>query len=67
MLALHEKLPKCNLQAEYKVDLAHSCVKLLKHIKSEKSISSIKDAVAVWTEFINEIDLFDDIKRVYYE
>lgn len=67
MTSLYEKLPKCNLQTEYKVDLAHSCVNLLKHIQTEKSIPSIKDAVNLWTNFINDPDIFDDIKRVYFE
>jgi hypothetical protein len=67
MTALYERLPKCNLQTEYKVDLAHSCVNLLKHIQTEKSIPSIKDAVSLWTNIINDPDIFDDIKRVYFE
>ncbi len=67
MKALYEKLPKCNLQAEYKVDLAHSCVNLVKHIKTEKRFPTIKASVALWTKFIKDPDLFDDIKRVYYE
>ena len=67
MKALYENLPKCNLLAEYKVDLAHSCVNLVKHIKTVKTIPTIKEAVVLWTEFINDPDIFDDIKRVYYE
>ncbi len=67
MKELYENLPKCNLQAEYKVDLAHSCVNLVKHIKTVKTIPTIKEAVVLWTEFINDPDIFDDIKRVYYE
>lgn len=67
MIALYEKIPKCNLSAEYKVDLAHSCVNLIKHIQKEKSISSIKDAVDMWTNYIKSPDNFDDVKRVYFE
>ena len=67
MIALYEKIPKCNLSAEYKVDLAHSCVNLIKHIQKEKSISSIKDAVDMWTNYIKAPDNFDDVKRVYFE
>ena len=67
MIALYEKLKKCNLSAEYKVDLAHSCVNLIKHIQTEKDISSIKDAVDMWTDFIKDPDNFDDVKRVYFE
>lgn len=67
MMALYEKLQKCNLSVEYKVDLAHSCVNMIKHIQTEKSISSIKDAVGMWTNYINGPSIFDDVKRVYFE
>ena len=67
MISLYEKLHKCNLSAEYKADLAHSCVNMIKHIQAEKSIFSIKDAVSMWTNLINDPNAFDDVKRVYFE
>lgn len=67
MISLYEKLHKCNLSTEYKADLAHSCVNMIKHIQAETSISSIKDAVSMWTNLINDPYAFDDVKRVYFE
>lgn len=67
MISLYEKLHKCNLSTEYKADLAHSCVNMIKHIQAESSISSIKNAVSMWTNLINDPYAFDDVKRVYFE
>lgn len=67
MTALYEKFPKCNLTIEHIVDLEYSCVKLLKHIQKETGVSSIKDAVVLWKNFVKDPNTFDDIKRVYFE
>lgn len=67
MTALYERLPKCNLRTEFKVDLEHSCVNLLKHIQKETGVLSIKDAVVLWKNFVKDPNTFDDIKRVYFE
>lgn len=67
MIALYERLPKANLTAEYKADLAHSCVALLKTIQKETGVSSIKDASKLWIDYVNNPDTFEDVKRAYYE
>ena len=67
MVALYMRIPKCNLMAEYKVDLIHSCIALLKMVQKETGTPSIKEASKLWMEYVNNPDVFDDVKRVYYE
>ena len=67
MTSLYERIPKCSIPTEYKVDLLHSCIALLKTIQNETGISSIKEASILWIQYVNDSDTFDDVKRAYYE
>lgn len=67
MIVLYNRTPKCNLPVEYKMDLLHSCIVLLKTIQNETEISSIKEASNLWIQYVNDSDTFDDVKRGYYE
>lgn len=67
MIALYDRIPKCNLPAEYKVDLLHSCAVLLKTVQNETEVSAIKDASKLWIQYVKDSDTFNDVKRGYYE
>lgn len=67
MTVLYERIPTSNLPVEYKVDLTHSCVALLKVMQTETGVSSIHEASKLWLQYVNNPETFDDVKRVYFE
>lgn len=64
---LYERIPKSVIPIEYKVDLLHSCIALVRQVSKETSVSSIQNAVRLWMKYIEDPETFEDVKRAYYE